>query len=52
MVLLVEDEGRGRGLTARKLRELGYTVLESGNAASTMELLEKHRSIRLLLDYF
>ncbi|MBI3418798.1 MAG: response regulator [Proteobacteria bacterium] len=47
-VLVVEDNGAMRGIVVQQLKELGYRVLESDNAASAMEVLEANHGINLL----
>nr|WP_246388747.1 response regulator [Microvirga mediterraneensis] len=47
-VLLVEDDDLIRGSTAEMLAELGHTVLEAGDAASALRLLET-KSVELLV---
>ncbi|HXE66309.1 MAG TPA: MEDS domain-containing protein [Rhodanobacteraceae bacterium] len=48
-VLLVEDEAGVRRYCAEQLRELGYTVLEAGDALSALRVLDEHPGIDLLL---
>jgi signal transduction histidine kinase/ActR/RegA family two-component response regulator/HAMP domain-containing protein len=49
-VLLVEDDETVRELTARFLRESGYTVLQASDAAAARDCFERHRGgIDLLL---
>jgi signal transduction histidine kinase/ActR/RegA family two-component response regulator len=48
-VLLVEDDPEVRRFTARVLSELGYAVLEAGSVRIAMDLLERERSIALML---
>jgi nitrogen-specific signal transduction histidine kinase/ActR/RegA family two-component response regulator len=49
-VLLVEDEPTLRTLTARVLRDLGYTVLEAAHGAQAIELvLAQTQPLQLLL---
>jgi CheY-like chemotaxis protein len=48
VILVVEDEERLRQLTCDTLRELGYTVLESGHAIEALELVDQHPEIALL----
>jgi PAS domain S-box-containing protein len=48
-VLLVEDEAGVRQYCALLLRELGYTVLEAGDALSALRVLDEHPGIDLLL---
>jgi CheY-like chemotaxis protein len=45
---LVEDEPAVRQLGVEALNELGYRVLEADNAASALQLLERHDDISLL----
>ena len=47
-ILLVEDEPAVRQLGVEALNELGYRVLEADNAASALQLLERHDDISLL----
>jgi DNA-binding NtrC family response regulator len=42
-VLVVEDDASVRRLTRRALEELGYTVLEAGDAADAMAIAARHR---------
>lgn len=49
MILVVEDEERVRKLNTQALRELGYTVIHAGNAATALRVLEANPSIDLLL---
>ncbi|MES2403939.1 MAG: MEDS domain-containing protein [Pseudomonadota bacterium] len=48
-VLLVEDEAGVRQYCADLLRELGYTVLEAGDALAALRMLDEHPGIELLL---
>ncbi|MGV3575214.1 MAG: PAS domain-containing protein [Devosia sp.] len=48
-VLLVDDEPLIRMLAAEQLEELGYTVIEAGDAASALKLLAMPRNISLLI---
>jgi PAS domain S-box-containing protein len=48
-VLLVEDEAGVRRYCAEQLRELGYTVLEAGDAHAALRALDEHPGIELLL---
>ncbi len=47
-ILVVEDEPRVRKLLARRLRNLGYRVIESENARSAKQLIESHTEVDLL----
>jgi CheY-like chemotaxis protein len=47
-ILLVEDQAKVRELTAIGLRELGYNVLEAGNAETALALLDAREDIVLL----
>jgi CheY-like chemotaxis protein len=47
-VLLVEDNARVRRMTARRLRNFGYVVLEADNAASAIEVLNSGKRIDLV----
>ncbi|HET7163280.1 MAG TPA: MEDS domain-containing protein [Rhodanobacteraceae bacterium] len=48
-VLLVEDEAGVRQYCAEQLRDLGYTVLEAGDANAALHTLDGHPEIELLL---
>ena len=48
VILVVEDEERLRQLTVDTLTELGYTVLQAGNAREALESIDPHPEIRLL----
>ena len=49
-ILLVEDEAAVRNVGARGLRKLGYRVLEAGDAAEALQVLEQvSETIHLLL---
>lgn len=48
-VLLVDDEPLIRMVAAEQLEELGYLVLEAGDAASAMKILNADRPIGLLI---
>ncbi len=48
-VLLVEDEAGVRQYCVEQLRDLGYTVLEAGDAETALLALEEHPGIELLL---
>ena len=47
-ILLVEDEAPVRHFACEALRELGYSVLESGRARDALVLLDAHPEVRLL----
>lgn len=47
-ILIVEDDDDVRMLSARSLREQGFTVLEARGGASAMHLLEQHPEVQLL----
>jgi DNA-binding response OmpR family regulator len=47
-VLVVEDESGVRRYSTDALRELGYRVLEAGNAAEALELIDANQDIALL----
>jgi signal transduction histidine kinase len=48
LILVVEDEERAREVTAESLRELGYSVVHAGSAASALEILAARPEVRLL----
>jgi signal transduction histidine kinase/CheY-like chemotaxis protein len=48
-LLLVDDDGAVREITAAMLRELGYSVIEAGSAGAALDLLERHRNINLAI---
>ena len=48
LILVVEDEERARQVTAESLRELGYSVVHAGSAASALEILAARPGVRLL----
>ncbi|HVY56330.1 MAG TPA: response regulator [Xanthobacteraceae bacterium] len=47
-ILVVEDDRDVRTYTSETLRELGYRVLEAGNAAAALQVLDEHPEIELL----
>lgn len=49
MILLVDDEPLVRILAAEQLQELGYLVIEAGDAQSAMKVLNSNRKINLLI---
>jgi PleD family two-component response regulator len=48
-VLVVEDDLDVRTYVVETLRELGYDVLQAGDAAHALRLIDQHRDIGLLL---
>jgi len=48
-ILLVDDEPLIRMLAAEQLEELGYEVIEAGDAASALKLLSMQRKVSLLI---
>ena len=48
-LLLVDDDGAVREITAAMLRELGYSVIEAGSAGAALDLLERDRNIDLAI---
>ena len=47
-ILLVEDNAQVRSVTARRLQNLGYAVVEAENAAAAIELLRSRSDIDLI----
>ncbi len=47
-VLLVEDNAQVRIVTSKRLKNLGYTVIEAGNAAAAIEVLSSGRNVDLV----
>jgi len=47
-ILLVEDNHDVRAVTVRRLRNLGYTVVEAANAARAIEILGEGRAVDLV----
>jgi nitrogen-specific signal transduction histidine kinase/CheY-like chemotaxis protein len=48
-VLVAEDEPGVRRVTARRLRGLGYAVLEAADGPSALAVMERHPEVALLL---
>jgi signal transduction histidine kinase len=48
-VLLVDDDSAVREVTAAMLRDLGYSVLEAGSGGGAFDLLERERTIDLIV---
>lgn len=48
-ILVVEDDARVRRVTAERLRELGYAVIEAGDGPSALECVESGDAFDLLL---
>jgi CheY-like chemotaxis protein len=52
VILLVDDDGPVREITATLLEENGYVVLKAGSGGAALELLERHAKVDLaLLDF-
>jgi CheY-like chemotaxis protein len=49
VILVVDDEPGVRGVTVRMLRELGYTVVEAGDAAQALAAFDGGLRIDLLV---
>ena len=47
-VLIVEDDDRVRRLTARRLRDLGYRVLEAGHGAEALAILAEAPDVEIV----
>ncbi len=47
-ILLVEDNAEVRRVSARRVRNLGYTVIEAENAAGAIEVLSSGRKVDLI----
>jgi two-component system, NtrC family, sensor kinase len=48
-ILVVEDDAEVRGYVVETLTALGYEVLEANGAEQALQLMQKHKSISLLL---
>ena len=48
-VLLVDDDGAVREVTAGILRDLGYGVLEAGSGGAALDLLDRNPQVELVL---
>ena len=52
LILLVDDDGAVREITAKMLRNLGYDVVEAGSGGAALDLLAREPRISLsVLDY-
>jgi len=51
-ILLVEDDPRLRRVASRRLRSLGYQVIEADNGANALTLLEEHPEIAMIFTDF
>ena len=51
-ILLVEDDPRLRRVASRRLRSLGYQVIEAENGANALALLATHREIAMIFTDF
>ncbi len=52
LILLVDDDGDVREVTAKMLRDLGYQVLEAGSGGAALDILAREPQISLsILDY-
>ncbi|HEX2942071.1 MAG TPA: response regulator [Rhodopila sp.] len=52
VILLVDDDGAVREITAKMLRDLGYDVLEAGSGGAALDLLAREPRIAMsVLDY-
>lgn len=49
IVLLVDDDGAVREVTATMLRDLGYGVFEAGSGGAALDLLERNAHVALVL---
>jgi len=49
-ILLVDDESAVRSITARLLRQMGYEVIEAGDAAEALAATAQHRFDALVTD--
>jgi CheY-like chemotaxis protein len=47
-ILVVEDDEDVRNYSTESLRELGYTVLEAGNAHTALQMLDRHPEVSVL----
>jgi CheY-like chemotaxis protein len=48
VILVVEDDPRVRRVSLRRLKDLGYSVLEAENGAAAMTIIERGESFGLL----
>ena len=48
-VLVVEDDAEVRGYVVETLTGLGYDVLQAGDAEQALQLLQRHKTVSLLL---
>jgi CheY-like chemotaxis protein len=48
-ILVVEDDAEVRGYVVETLNELGYDVLEADGAKQALQLMQRHKTISLLL---
>jgi PAS domain S-box-containing protein len=48
-ILLVEDNDDLRDVTRRRIERIGYTVMDTAQAADALELLNQHAEVRLLI---
>ena len=48
-ILLVEDNDDLRDVTRRRIERMGYTVIDTAEAAAALDLLRQHPEIRLLV---
>src|SRR5208282_1718484 len=51
-ILLVEDDPRLRRVTSKRLRSLGYQVVEADNGANALTLLAAHVEIAMIFTDF
>ena len=52
LILLVDDDGAVREVTARMLRDLGYHIMEAGSGGAALDLLAREPRISMaVLDY-
>jgi CheY-like chemotaxis protein len=52
VALLVDDDNAVRDITAARLRQLGFEVLEAGSGGAALDLLDRNAQVDLLVADF